>query len=213
MNSTLIFYSLFKKYWFQDPLQSAHWKTPTWPTQSATHHSGHLLSFLLSYLTTSLNFSQRPGPLLYSERAPELWFLSLSPSCKFLHWYHPFICPLSLPSWKRFLFSTRALDRYRSLNSGLTYDAGPGWLAVVPGVYFKCPWTLKQHAQPHKSPAAYVSWYHKLLVISTNKIERMSQKEVSLWQPLVPPDMGGGVMEHDKLLLGFTSCCKDVNWN
>lgn len=80
---------------------------------------------------------------------------------------------------------------------------------------YQKPMNLKiERAHPHKSPAAYISWYHKLLVISVNKIEGKRQKEVSLWQPLgATRYVGRGIMKRDNLLLTLTSCWKDTNLN
>lgn len=175
----------------------------------ATHHSGYLLSFLLSYLITSLHFSEHLGLLLYRESHWVVTSSACHQPASVLCWYHPFICPLCLPSQKKFPFSTCApnitlwtLAPHTMLSSD---DGRHAWRAC------QVPINLKiEHAQPHKSPTACVSWYHELLVLSSNRVEGMRQREVSLWQALEPPDTGGGVMEHGNLLLGFTSCCRDM---
>lgn len=179
------FITFFFKYWFQDPLRPACWKTLPWTALSA------LTTVVIPCLFCShighFSVSSDALALCFTEEATELWVLSLLPSCKLLGWYQSFTRPLSLPKWESIPVSTSS--RYRSVNSSATRQVGPGWLEVVPGVYIcQKPMNLKiEHAQPCKSPATYISWHHKLLVITT-KIEGIRQKEVNGHNYLVPQD-------------------------
>lgn len=115
--------------------------------------------------------------------------------------------------WNSFPFSISALDITLWTQVPYTVLGQDDWKWCLK--YIPKPMNLKiESAHPHKSPAAYISWYHKLLVISINKIEGIRQKEVSLWQPLgATRYVGRGIMKHDNLLLTLTSCWKDTNLN
>lgn len=177
MQCTLIFRSFLEIYWFQDPLQPAHWKTLPWTTHSAIHHSG--------YSVFSTLISGQFSPFLQTPWPPALQGEPLS--CNFSACCQPAsFCIGTIHSSVLFpALKGRGFHSLPVLQLSLfePWSHTPCWVRMTgSGAWSVCqkPRNLKiEHAQPHKSSAAYVPGCHKLPAIATNKIEGIRQKEVS----------------------------------